>query len=119
MKVIENEVHVMFDVDDTLVMHGYDNSPNKIEVEDPYSETLITVVPHELHIKVLKDQRARGFYITVWSAGGYKWAEAVVKALKLEEYVDEVRTKPMKFVDDLEAGDVLGQRIYLTFKSEV
>ena len=34
------------------------------------------------------------------SGNGAEWAAQVVKALKLEEYVDSVETKPSKIVDD-------------------
>jgi hypothetical protein len=49
----------------------------------------------------------------VWSAGGVQWAKTVVNTLGLADYVDLIITKPSKFVDDLPADQVLGQRIYL------
>lgn len=49
----------------------------------------------------------------MWSAGGGEWAEAVVKALGLEKYVDLVMNKPSWYYDDKEAKDWMGKRIYL------
>lgn len=118
MKVIENELTVEFDVDDTLLMWHQENTLiDKIIIEDPYSREKIRLTPHVDHVKLLMDYKFRGYHVTVWSAAGWQWAKAAVVALKLQAYVDVVRTKPLKFVDDLPAGEVLGQRVYIPFKS--
>lgn len=114
MQVIESEQIVYYDVDDTLVLwfSGCDPS-EKIDIKNPYYGYNMSLKPHKRHIDLLKDHKARGSTIIVWSASGYQWAEAVVKALNLESYVDFVQSKPVKFVDDLSASEILGIRIYL------
>lgn len=116
MLYLENEMIVYFDCDDTLVMHQINN--NKIEIKDPYSNTSCFLTPHKRHIKLLKDFKSRGYTVVVWSAAGAKWANEVVKSLDLKDSVDLVISKPLKFVDDLPASEVLGSRIYLPFKEE-
>lgn len=114
MKVVKNEQLVMVDCDDTLVMWGSENIDYKrVYITDPYDNKTVELRAHAGHIKVLKDRKARGAHVTVWSAGGYKWAEAVVRALNLEEYVDVVSSKPFMYIDDREAADILGERLYL------
>jgi FMN phosphatase YigB (HAD superfamily) len=117
MKFIDNELVVMFDCDDTLVMH---NDQGNLLIEDPYNTyTFIDVERHERHIKLLKDFKGRGYTVVVWSAAGAKWAMKVVEALKLEDYVDLVISKPLKYVDDLPAEKILGSRIYLSQKGNL
>jgi FMN phosphatase YigB (HAD superfamily) len=111
--VIDTESTIFFDVDDTLVMWGKEE--NRIEVKEPYYGEPTFVTPHKGHIKILKDRKARGSFIVVWSAGGYRWAAAVIKALKLEEYVDLVMTKPHAYVDDKQPNEIMGERIYLPY----
>lgn len=119
MKVINSEMNIYVDVDDTLVIWGK-SMPNErvIAIKDPYDGTEHLLKPHAGHIKVLKDRKARGAIIHVWSANGYKWAEAVVRALQLEQYVDYVQSKPILYIDDLEAHEILGERLYLGKNSE-
>lgn len=102
-----------FDVDDTLVMW---------EIPEGFQEDLVTVVcrdyaellaPNKHNIKLLKKMAARGHSVIVWSAGGADWAEAVVKALELEDYVHVVTGKPTYWIDDLQnPKDVLGKHGY-------
>lgn len=116
MKTVGNEVNVFCDVDDTLVHWHNDYSKpgdDKIKIIDPYDKSVNYLKPHKKHIRLLKKMKGRGNFIIVWSAGGFKWAEAVVKALKLEDVVDLVMTKPAKYVDDLDASVWIGSRIYL------
>lgn len=108
-----NPEHVIcFDCDDTLVMWHKDIKD--VTVLDPYDEGYeVQLTKHNKHIKLLKDHKERGYFIIVWSAGGYAWARAVVTALQLEDYVDLVIAKPLKYVDDLQAHEILGNRLYL------
>lgn len=116
MKIIENESTVFCDIDDTLVMWSdLFSQPHEgaIPIIDPYDNSTNYLVPHKKHINLLKKYKGRGQSVIIWSAGGYKWALSVVKALGLEEYVDLVMSKPMKYIDDLQASEILGTRLYL------
>jgi hypothetical protein len=112
MKVTENDNIITVDVDDTLVIW---NVPPGREEECitfdnfGYAQRLL---PHRKHIELLKQFKVRGHYIIVWSQGGYQWAREVVKVLGLEEWVDEVKTKPKWYIDDLPANSWM-KRTYL------
>jgi len=112
MKVTENDNIITVDVDDTLVIW---NIPAGREGECVlfnnfgYAEWLL---PHQAHIRLLKQFKVRGHYIIVWSQGGYQWAKAVVEALGLTEWVDEVKTKPKWYIDDLPSNSWM-RRTYL------
>lgn len=115
--VIKNDITVWFDVDDTLVVYNY--PPDKIDetilvavdnVEHAYQ---LRLWPHKQHIERLKQFKARGQAVFVWSQGGHEWAAAVIKALNLEEYVDVICCKPMWIFDDLPASAWLGARSYI------
>jgi hypothetical protein len=117
MRVIKQESTVFIDCDDTLVMWGFAKyTPGTIAIGCPYYDDQIDhLKPHKGHIKVLKDRKARGSFIVVWSAGGFAWAEAVVKALGLEEYVDLCMTKPHMYIDDKPAEKFMGEHLYIPF----
>jgi len=99
-----------FDVDDTLVM--WNQAPDHPEAIDMdcfgFRERL---VPHKGHIQSLKEHKFRGHTIVVWSAGGAEWAEAIVKCLGLEEYVDVIIGKPDWFYDDLRSDQFMPENI--------
>lgn len=91
-----------FDVDDTIICW---NKP-----ENATDEDMITIACRGLehtfyvnkhNVDFLKKLAVRGHAIVVWSAGGVDWSEAVIKALKLEEYVWAVASKPTYYVDDM------------------
>lgn len=125
MQVYDGEMVVTFDVDDTLVMWPENDrfrinqassaqpSEGSIEIPAGYGTGVFHLVPHTKHIELLKNMKARGHVVVVWSAAGVKHAESVVKTLKLEPYVDVVMTKPCKYVDDLKVESWFGPRIYL------
>jgi hypothetical protein len=71
------------------------------------------VTPHEEHIQKLKEHADRNHFIVVWSAGGYEWAEAVVKGLGLNLYVDLIITKPRWAWDDLPMDEAIDTRCYI------
>lgn len=142
MKVLPCSQTTFFDVDDTLIMWNRPSvdDPNAIEITCPTSRALRAiqdlnedgsltpdadvepievgtwverVTPHKKHIEQLKLHKLRGHTIVVWSAGGWEWAEAAVRALKLEKYVDLVIEKPTWYYDDLQPHEFMGKRYYL------
>jgi len=109
---IDNEHIVAIDVDQTLFMHDDDLFfPDKII--NPYSKSVIKGSANFTHIELLKQYKSRGLFVIVWSKAGVLWAEAVIKHYKLEPYVDLITTKFDRYVDDLEAKDILGERVYI------
>lgn len=122
MKVFNNEMVAAFDVDDTLVLWDKTSEfagEGKVEFLDPDDNSKHYLYPHVSHIRLLKCSKKRGFLVLVWSAAGYKWAETVIKTLKLEEYVDIILTKCSKYFDDLQPDEILGQRVYLNYEPEL
>lgn len=122
MKVNSNDNVVCYDVDDTLVM--WDDKyrePHKDEITgkeaipfvDPNDNSTNYLIPHQRHIDLLKKHHGRGRHVIVWSGAGVRWAESVIRTLGLEEFVHDVFTKPSTYVDDLQASEVLGSRVYL------
>lgn len=113
--IIESELVVMFDTDDTLIME---------HAKDPdltYTDVLTGVEKHckvhKVHVEQVKKHKARGYFVIVWSGNGYKHAEQIVKALKLEDHVDLIMSKPIKHWDDLaDANQILTSRVYLEDK---
>lgn len=115
MKVNYNEYIFPFDVDKTLVSERRRVSRNgDIAIINPYTLETVFVKPHSGHIDLLKEMKGRGRWIRVWSAAGVKWAEAVVDALQIRNWVDDCETKPIAYVDDKEAKDWLNNRVFLS-----
>lgn len=142
MKVLPCKLPTYFDVDDTLIMWNLPaaDDPDVIEIECPTSRTERALLemddagdlnpetptetvsvgswkqrvkPHKKHIAQLKQHFLRGHTIIVWSAGGWEWAEAAVRALGLQDFVHLVIEKPVWYYDDLPANEILGKRYYL------
>lgn len=116
MEVFTNEYVVAFDIDDTLLMWTDNhNQPyeGSVEILDPYDNKKVYLTPNQKHIDLLRRYHGRGMCVMVWSAGGVLWAQAAIHALGLKDFVTLVITKPSKYVDDLQAAEILGQRIYL------
>jgi FMN phosphatase YigB (HAD superfamily) len=115
MKTVVSEQIIMWDCDQTLIMweKPIRKGQKSVHITCPYSGKQETLRVHQPHIKILKDRHARGATNVVWSAGGYQWAAAVVKALGLTPYVSLVMSKPVMFVDDKPAASILGEHLYL------
>lgn len=124
MIVNSSELRVLFDVDGTLVEELIIPSTTfltgktvNLERESREAATVSTVMltppgasdptPHKVltkHIDLLKSYHQRGYQVVVHSAGGYQWAHQVVTNLGLTKFVHEVATKPLKYVDDVDAN---------------
>jgi len=103
-----------FDVDDTLVeWKEYGDGP-KVTITMDGIESVKAVL--EQHVEEIQLQKKSGANIIVWSAGGSRWAEAVVKALEIEDYVDAVLTKPDRIYDDKDPSDWMPKRRYFDSK---
>lgn len=113
--IINDKNVVLVDVDGTLIkwvdaeifnISGMGSSPNYNGIHEidfygmPKFCREITV-----HTEFLKSLKARGYFIRVHSGNGAAWAANVVKALKLEAYVDSIETKPVKVIDDKPCDD--------------
>lgn len=114
MIVMPERKTVYFDIDDTLVASSAESifPDNSREVNFRNRRFLV----HSKHCELMKDFKARGHIVVVWSAGGSEWAEQVILALKLQSYVDLIITKPDWYVDDKPSSDWLGEdrRTYLS-----
>lgn len=114
---INSEQNIMFDVDDTLVMHT--KGPADLILYNDMMECNVSLNIHDEHIKQLKSHYNRGFKIFVWSGNGAAWCRKVIEALGLQNHVDFYMTKPVKFFDDLPAEQVLVNRVYLPYKNSL
>ena len=114
MHIVENENTVFLDVDETLVMHHANNKD--LYVICPYTGVQEHLTVHREHVRQLIKNKARGNFVVVWSHAGYKWAEAVIRALNLQDSVDLIISKPVKIFDDLTPNEFLTNRVYLPFR---
>lgn len=115
MHVIKSDKLVCFDVDDTLVAPGYDLTPEDVLQTDVIEKVTIncsgvetTVFMIKENIEAIKRHKGQGQIVIVWSNAGYKWAEAVVKSLKLTKYTDFIMSKPAWYYDDLPCEKWMG-----------
>jgi hypothetical protein len=91
-----------FDVDDTLILYDLEAYPKlpQITITDPYDGSTRRFAIHTKHVEWLEKMSKRGETIVVWSAGGVKWANAVVIALGITRFVNFVLAKPDTIYDD-------------------
>lgn len=115
-QVISNELSAWVDVDDTLVMHHAPlGNPDLKYVDLDYYGTPKTLAVHTTHVELVKAYKARGYQVVVHSNNGSAWAEQVVLAIGLRDFVDEIRTKPTKVMDDQNIGNAFGALVYVPF----
>jgi len=119
MVKLNNTFTSFWDVDDTLAMWIYPEDvykhPNVTYINCSLFNEPIPVIIHNKHVQQLISQKLRGFVNVVWSYGGADWAEAIVKALNIENYVDVVCCKPDVVYDDLQKEEILLKRSYIPF----
>lgn len=103
MKSIDDDLVVCFDVDDTLIAYKGKDLGVK------HGKFIQHVTPIQINIEALKRHKCYGQTVIVWSRSGHKWAEAVVRALRIEDYVDYCMTKPLFYYDDIPAEKWMGE----------
>lgn len=117
MQVINSSRIVMFDVDDTLVIWDWAHLPSEgqhfVDIVNRKSGCSETVMVHTRHIQLMRQFKARGHTVVVWSQGGSAWAEHVCKILGIESIVDFVMDKPNWYVDDLPCEAFMKSPIFL------
>ncbi len=119
MYVLHSTKAYFFDVDRTLVFT--DQEVTMLGIRTHVSLTPVMFGGREFrvhpeHIRLMKDLKARGHSVVVWSAGGSAWAEQVVRKLELEDVVDLVLTKPDGICDDKAVSEWLPEvdRFYMS-----
>ncbi len=118
MKVLTSDNVAMCDVDDTLVTTDYTPDQFHDTITVTCGNNYIRVLPIQKHINLLQNFKGRNFTNIIWSQGGWEWAEAVVKALELEPYVDLIICKPKWYIDDLPCQEFMGKRTFLLDEKE-
>lgn len=102
MRVIRHDNPIPFDVDGVLVIDNFgrwpSDHPDLMDID--INGTIRTVMPAVENIAYLKQLKKEGKLIFLWSQSGYLWAEKVMYALHLEDYVEWVMRKPMGYIDD-------------------
>lgn len=112
MKTIENDLIVPIDTDLTLIDYNIDDkNPNDLVEVGLIPGKTIKIYPIKEHIQTLKNMKASGAYILVWSGTGHAWAAHIVKKLGLEDYVDVIMSKPKWYIDDCPADEWM-KRMY-------
>ena len=105
-----------FDVDNTLVLWDISKYSDVKKVYIPSTTLidpeLIELAVHVKNVKLLVKLAKIGWYIRVHSGSGVVWADAVVRALGIEKYVDEISAKPRGRTDDMRPGDGLAYDCY-------
>ena len=122
MRVLQCDNVLCVDVDDTLVswepvpIDPYDLSGPRCDRADQSTVREVEIElegetqkywAFEANIKSLKTHYHKGHSVVVWSGSGHAWAEAVVRALGLENYVELVMAKPRWLLDDMKPADFL------------
>jgi len=102
---IKNGRTAFIDCDDTLVLWDYQDYPESEHITITEGDSSMTMVPHDYHIKFIKNLKVQGYGLVVWSAAGGEWADKVAKLLNLEDIIDICIAKPEFVMDDLFTAD--------------
>lgn len=107
-----------FDIDDTLILLPKHDDPadtRYVYVTDPVYPhgELLKFRVHEPMVRLLKEEATRGSFVIVHSRGGYQWAQNVIDALGLRQYVNLCMSKPLVYFDDTPVELWLKDRVYI------
>jgi hydroxymethylpyrimidine pyrophosphatase-like HAD family hydrolase len=111
MLVTESETIFYVDVDETLIFEC--DKKHKDGFKAIYYKETKWVRSHKKHIDFVKSLKDRGYYVIVHSGNGWKWAKEIICKLNLQDYVHEVKSKPIKHLDDKPSNEWMGQRVYI------
>lgn len=112
MNILRDDRIVWCDVDDTLILWNLSAYPNGQKVTVDHVNGPVEVIAHENNIKTLIKFWKLGYTLIVHSGSGWRWAKAVVEALKLDQYVNTCMSKPMYYFDDKPVEEWAGPRIW-------
>jgi hypothetical protein len=114
MRINKSEYIIPLDIDHTLVFPTIPVVPGpKVQIYDAVSKKFLTMIANESMIRLVREEHHRGACIKAWSRGGWQWAANVLRALDLVDCVDEVLSKPLAYMDDLDIGEWLKYRVYI------
>lgn len=119
MIIIAKDVTFPFDVDKTLIFwKPKGQEPHEFDIKIDYYGEEVSVVPHLEHIQLLRATLARGRNAVVWSGNGYQWAKNVIEALVKAGHLTStdgivIMSKPVGYVDDMDAATWMGNRVYI------
>jgi hypothetical protein len=113
MNRFKNKIYCS-DVDDTLFCWKK-TSPcqEEVTVTDELLNVTYKGYINRPMVEMIKSKWSRGCHVFVWSQSGEAWANAVVKALGLSEYVFATMEKPESVGDDLPVEKWMSNRVYL------
>ncbi len=111
-KRIVNQKLIYVDCDDTLIMWDFSSHTalERVWVECYDQESEVHV--NQKNKNLVEKFHKLGYGIIVWSATGSDWAEAVAKAIGIDQLVTAYLTKPRFYLDDLDSSVWMGPRLY-------
>lgn len=118
MQVIKGTKYAYFDVDSTLVYSPSERDLSGFIFDGKGQRNIggILFESDDYHVQLLKEFKARGFTIIVWSAAGAEWCEKICKEFELSMYVDLCIGKPDWFIDDKPSYEFMSEekRTYIS-----
>ena len=109
MITLKHDFAAYFDVDQTLI----DWKSGMSDITITHNGITMQGLVMSKHVNAIKMHKFWGNSVVVWSKSGWSFAETVVKALELEDYVDVVCAKPSFVYDDKEFHQFMGELRYL------
>jgi phosphoserine phosphatase len=103
MIVVDKDQVWCTDIDDTLLLWNVsiDKDIKYVEFIEPLLNERMRVAVNVNNLRLMKEKKARGCAIVLWSQGGPIYVEAVAKALGITHIVDIAMGKPIGVIDDL------------------